>query len=262
MNYWLNIVYWSFGSWKTFWTFLQMYEQVQKKKDRDETFIISNVPYGVVDLFYSTPDELLQVIVLLEHYISVTNDQINDYYENVHKYKNIIVICDESHLYFDSRHAVMKGNNMEKLNLVLTQCRKRKIKFYMITQRLSNIDIRLRKLCDYVEEYKKYNILWLLQRCRKKIYENLWDIWDIESDQVMRVVDGETVTHKKEALISSSLFRPLTTFFNIFSFLNPSYRKIQKEEYLSFFVVWLPYYNTNIEKYKDNFINNLKIKNG
>lgn len=136
-----------------------MYEQVQKKKDRDETFIISNVPYGVVDLFYSTPDELLQVIVLLEHYISVTNDQINEYYDNVHKYKNIIVICDEAHLYFDSRHAVMKGNNMEKLNLVLTQCRKRKVKFYMITQRLSNIDIRLRKLCDYVEEYKKYNIL-------------------------------------------------------------------------------------------------------
>ena len=44
---------------------------------------------------------------------------------------------------------------MESANNVLTQCRKRNIRFVAITQRLTSIDIRIRRLADYVEEYKR-----------------------------------------------------------------------------------------------------------
>lgn len=246
MNFWAVIVYWSFGSWKTFGTLLQLYEQ-----SKEHTFIISNNPHWKVDLYFSTEAELLKVIDLLEHYMKQTNKDLLSYFTNSSQYKDIVFVIDEAHLYFDSRHAATKWNNMEKLWLILTQCRKRKVKFYIVTQRLTNIDIRIRRLADYVEEYRCTSVLWLVQRVRKKTYENLGDIGDLEADNVMRFVDWEQVTYKSEALIDSSFFRPLTTVLNIFVFMSVAYRQLMREEYLTYHVVWFDDPQTNLALFEE-----------
>ncbi len=245
MNFWVIIVYGTFGSWKTYGTLLQLYQQ-----SKDNTFIISNNPYGKVDLYFSTEVELLKVIDLLEEYMQQTNRSLLSYFTNSSSYKDIVFVIDEAHLYFDSRHALTNKNNMERLGLLLTQCRKRKVKFYVVTQRLTNIDIRIRRLADFVEEYKRNSFLWLIKRVRKKTYENLGDIGDLESDTVVRFVDGEQITAKKEALISSELFRPLTTFLNVFIFLSYAYRELIKEEYLTYHVVGFEDTKVNLEYYE------------
>ena len=48
---------------------------------------------------------------------------------------------------------------MEHLINVLTQCRKRNVRVVAITQRLTSIDVRFRRLSDYVEEYKRGQLL-------------------------------------------------------------------------------------------------------
>ena len=49
---------WNFGSWKTFKSFEEAYSV------DDNTYVIANVPYSRVNLFYSTEENLLNVIKL------------------------------------------------------------------------------------------------------------------------------------------------------------------------------------------------------
>ena len=73
MNYGASCVMGNFGSGKTFKSFEECYSV------DDNTYVIANVPYSRVDLFYSTEKELLQVIKLLEEYSLRTNKDIKRY---------------------------------------------------------------------------------------------------------------------------------------------------------------------------------------
>jgi hypothetical protein len=110
-----------------------------------------------VDLFYSLPDELYAIIENLEKWIRATNDDVETYYLSQFDYKNIVLIVDEAHLYFNARKRD-KGGLMERLDVILTQCRKRNIKIFFISQRMKRVDINIRRMTDFVIRYKKRSI--------------------------------------------------------------------------------------------------------
>lgn len=225
----------NFWSCKTFWTNLEAFEA-----SPDTTYIISNVPYSVVNYYRSTEEDLLNVISVLEDYAYWMNHDLEKYFDNQDSYKDILFIIDEAHLYFDARSALAKSNNLQRLNLLLTQCRKRKITMLFITQRLTQIDIRIRRLCDYVTEYHKWHLLWI-ERVKKTVYENKGDVADIETDQNVKFTgDWEASTYKEDAKLYSELFFPMTTILNIIPFFRESYRRILKEEYETYHICGVP----------------------
>lgn len=236
MRYWLSCVMWNFGSGKTFWTFLEMY-QVEKRN----TYIIANVPYSRVDHYYSTQEDLLKVFEVLDQYTSLTNQQLENFYDAKDVVKDILVVVDEAHLYLWARESLTKSSILNKLKLIFTQCRKRKIRIVFITQRLSQIDIYVRRLSDYVEEYNMNTFLWL-DIDKHNVYLNKWDVIDIETDQSIKInTDWDRQTVKEETLIYSDYFAPLTSFLELGAVLfNKWYREILKEEYLTYHVCGLP----------------------
>ena len=202
----------NFGSWKTFGTFLEV-----AQLDKEKNFIIANVPYKFVDLFYSLPDELYAIIENLEKWIRATNDDVETYYLSQFDYKNIVLIVDEAHLYFNARKRD-KGGLMERLDVILTQCRKRNIKIFFISQRMKRVDINIRRMTDFVIRYKKRSIpiLWI-QRSTRTVYENQWDLADIQwDDSKTYVMNGESWQFKtdiEKSEIESSQFLPLLKLF-------------------------------------------------
>lgn len=224
---------WNFGSWKTFATFCECYDHL-----KSDTLVIANVPYKRVDYFYSSVDDLLNVFRVLDEYTRKTNLDIRSYTDSIKNTKDILLIVDEAHLYLWARESLTNKSILSQLKLIFTQCRKRRIRIVFITQRLTQIDIYIRRLADYVEEYRKWSFLWLY-RVKKNVYENRWDVADIETDQTVKYTnDWEEKTYKKDSKIYSEFFSPLTIWLQLFSFLDRSYRDIIKEYYQTNYVCW------------------------
>lgn len=242
MRFWLSCVMWNFGSWKTFSEQLKMYET----KD-SQVFVISNVPYMRCDWFFSSESDLIEVFDVLDKWCEKTNYNIEDYAKFRKNYKDIYIIIDEAHRYFDSRSSLLKWNNLEKMNNVLTQCRKRNIRIVAITQRLTMIDIRFRRLADYVEEYKRWSFLGLYW-VKHSVYENRGDLADIETDNTVRVASDWSVnTLKDDSKLYSEFFTPLTIGLQLFALCSPAYRRILKEYYNTYYICAL--YDKNSDHY-------------
>ena len=225
---------WNFGSMKTFSQQLAMYEM-----SKDKVFVISNVPYIRNDWFYSSVEDLVHLFEVLDEWCQETNYDIQEYALHRARNKDIYIIVDEAHRYFDSRSALLKWNNMEYVHNVLTQSRKRNIRFVAITQRLTSIDIRIRRLADYVEEYKKWSFLWLY-RVRHSVYENRGDLADIETDNTVRIASDWSVnTLKDESKLYSEFFAPWTMFLQFGMLFSKAYREIAKEYYNTYYICWL-----------------------
>ena len=242
MRFWVSCVMGNFGSMKTFSQQLAMYEMSKNK-----VFVISNVPYIRNDWFYSSVDDLIYMFQVLDSWCEDTNYDIKDYALNRAKNKDIYIIVDEAHRYFDSRSSLLKWNNMEYVHNVLTQCRKRNIRFVAITQRLTSIDIRIRRLADYVEEYKKGSFLGLYW-VRHSVYENRWDLADIETDNTIRVASDWSVnTIKDESKLYSEFFSPWTMFLQFGMLFSKAYREIAKEYYNTYYICGLK--DRNVDTY-------------
>ena len=210
-----------------------MYQQ-----DRRFTYVIANVPYSRVDHYYSTTEDLLQVFEVLDEYCRITNEDLENYYDSRNWIKDILLIVDEAHLYLGARESLTKASILNKLKLIFTQCRKRKIRIVFITQRLTQIDIYVRRLSDYVEEYNLRNVFWL-ELDKKNVYLNKWDVVDIETDQSVKFTnDWQAQTIKEETLIHSEYFSPLTSFLELFALADKWYRQIIKEEHQTYHVCW------------------------
>ena len=244
---------WNFGSWKTFKSFEEAYSV------DSNTYVIANVPYSRVDLFYSTEENLLNVIRLLEAYALWTNANIKEYWFNwVNTQKDILFIVDEAHLYFDSRSSLVRWNNMESMKLLLTQCRKRKIRMVFISQRLTQIDVRIRRLCDYVEEYHKSNFLWLYW-VKKSVYENKWDVADIEADNNVKYIsNADNKNYNNDAKLYSEFVSELTIFLKLFSYMNLPYQLMLKEFYNTYYICWQEDSRVNIPSL-NKFLLDIKI---
>ena len=151
--YWVKIILWEFWAWKTYNVF---YEAYLRKLSKENPYIIANVPYHFVDLFYSSTDDLIKIFQYLVRYSEETNTkEILDQYK---RFRPIIFILDEAHLYFFSRW-FSKNFNREQL-IVLTQVRKRKVSMYLITQELAQLDSTFRRLVPTVRKYYKWFGLW------------------------------------------------------------------------------------------------------
>ena len=122
MLYWLSCVMWNFWSWKTFHIFKECFEAWPN------TYVIANVPYSRVDHFYSSVDDLLNVFEVLDDYTMTTNLNVKEYSKFEKQTKNILLIVDEAHLYLGARESLTKASILNKLKLIFTQCRKRKIR--------------------------------------------------------------------------------------------------------------------------------------
>ena len=235
MRYWLSCITGMFWDWKTFSESLKMYET----KD-SEVYVISNVPYSRCNYFFSTEEDLVQLFYVLDSFCEETNKNIEEYAKNRVNYKDIYIIIDEAHRYFDSRSSLWRWNNLEKIKNVLTQCRKRNIRIVAISQKARLIDLRLRTLSDYVEEYKKgsfFGFYWV----RHSVYENRWDIWDFEVDNTVRIQsDWNAISLKEDAKIYSEFFKPLTFGLQLFCAFDKARRRIKKEYYNTYYICWLP----------------------
>ena len=231
-NYWLSAVMGNFWSMKTFRTFSESFDV-----NKNNTFVIANVPYSTVDWFYSTPNDLMEVFDVLNWYVDISNENIKKYFDSEKNFKDILLIIDEAHLYLDSRSSLRKWNNLEWMFRLFTQCRKRKIRIVFITQRLTQIDIIVRRLCDYVEEYHRWSAFWLYW-VKKTVYENRWDIADIETDSTVRFTDNEVKTFKEDSKLYSEFVFPWTIWLQLFSLMDSNYRRMVKEEENTYFVCW------------------------
>lgn len=220
-----------------FWSGKSFSEQLKMEETKwSKVFVISNNPYSRVDWFFSSEEDLIEVFSVLDEWCQKTNYDVENYAKFRKNYKDIYLIIDEAHRYFDSRSSLLKWNNIEKMQNVLTQCRKRNIRIVAITQRLTMIDIRFRRLSDYVEEYKRWSFLWLY-RVRHSVYENRWDLADIEVDNTIRVADdGTTKTLKEDSKLYSEFFTPLTIGLQMFALCSAPYRRILKEYYNTYYI--------------------------
>lgn len=245
---------WNFWSGKTFGTFLELF-----KLDKERTYIIANVPYSVVDHYYSTTEDLLKVFDVLGRYSLESNRDLENVYWNRFRTKDIVLIVDEAHLYLGARESLTKASILNDLKTIFTQCRKRKIRIVFITQRLTQIDIYVRRLSDYVEEYN-YGRFINIEFVRKNIYLNKWDVADIETDTTTKFTnDGRAITYKNDALLWSGFFRPLTTFLELFTLFSTPYRKILLEEYQTYHICGYPDLRVKPLVYSE-FVKALEIK--
>ena len=71
---------------------------IQRKK-KYNGLIVSNLPYSDVDFFFNTKEEFFEFISLLSDYF----DQTNNVERMKLKFKPILIILDETQLYFFSR---------------------------------------------------------------------------------------------------------------------------------------------------------------
>ena len=223
----------NFGAGKTFWTFLNLFAL-----DKDEYFIIANVPYSCVDIFFSTTDELVNVLKVLDYYVQETNWDLQLLYKSQPITKKIIFVLDESQNEMWAREALTKANLIKEFKPTLTQCRKRRIKMFFITQRLTQIDIYIRRLSDFVLEYRKRRFFGAF-RTTRSLYENIGDVAQIETDDSVRYIDWEAYqTFKERALMYSDVFRHHTRGIrNLVYYFDPIYQEIAKEKHLSLYVV-------------------------
>ena len=80
-----------------------MYETKDSK-----VFVISNVPYMRCDRFFSSESDLIEVFDVLDRWCEKTNYDVENYAKFRKNYKDIYIIIDEAHRYFDSRSSLLK----------------------------------------------------------------------------------------------------------------------------------------------------------
>lgn len=228
--FWSVLVEWNFGSGKTFFTEFESYELAFKNPD---FLIISNIPFNRVDINYNSFQDFAKILDHLYKYFAVSNNELKD----LDKYKNILFIMDEVHLYFPARQSMDKtrAKLWNKLNTVLTQCRKRNVKFYFITQRVQKTDIEFRRLSEFIY-YLNFNRFFGLPINRLSIIraggwisDLIWEDW----------TTWESEEDLKKDVIYSWLWKHNTVFFrNEQKMLHKDWN-LRKEKHITNWICWV-----------------------
>lgn len=225
----------NFGSGKTSGTFLDL-----SKYDKRKTYIIANVKYSFVDRFFNTSEELNQALNAVINYCKVTNKDIKKYYDEREKYKDIVIVVDEAHLYFDARK---RKDYSGVLDVILSQCRKRNIKCFFVSQRLKRVDLNIRRLSDFVIRYSRTwkPILPGIERVNRYVYSNEWDLADIQGDDAKTYImnwENQKVNELEASEIEKSHFSPLLKIRKRYPFGNER-GKLASEKHNTLFISWL-----------------------
>lgn len=153
-DYWIQIITGDMWAWKT----KNCFQDAFFFKQNDD-ILIANIPYDFVDIPFSSQEDLRKILYYLKLYINDTNNYDKSAFGWFFLDKElpyIRLIIDEAQLYFFARNF---KQDVEDLLLIMTQCRKRNIKIYVITQYLAQIDKVFRTLAPYVKRYVKL-IFW------------------------------------------------------------------------------------------------------
>lgn len=208
--YWLRLITWSFGAWKTKNVFQSAFLW---KKDNPDWLLISNLKYDFVDIYFDSKKDFDFILKDLVQYIRDTND-FDDLKKSI-DFPPIKIIVDEAHLYLFSRD--FKGFTKDIL-LVLTQCRKREISIDFITQELWQIDVFIRRLCPYIEYFEEKPI-WLTKQ------------------SILYSLDAEGTSMRNEESfeeIESSYLLP----FSRWPIFKPILKDYYSQKYLTKRVIW------------------------
>ena len=92
----------NFWSWKTFFTEDESYALAYGNPDY---LVISNIPFSRVDIPYNSFQDFCKILDHLYKYFAKSNNELKD----LDKYKNILFIMDEVHLYFPARASMDKS---------------------------------------------------------------------------------------------------------------------------------------------------------
>ena len=231
-NYGLSIITWNFGSWKTFWLWVELYELKEKNPD---ICIISNVPRSITDIYYNSIDDFQMVLNHLYMFYEETNETLINYNSTR---KDIVLVMDESQIYFPARWFADKKQKelREKLTIILTQCRKRYTRIWCAVQRTKMLDINFRRLADNIRFYYKDSFLWIklarlyIFQCWGVLSDLMWDdstTWSSEEDLMsMDLNNGKLTSHQTEILDKLLIIR------------HPR-RKLRDEKVITKHISWL-----------------------
>ena len=231
-NYWLNIITWNFGSWKTFKLSTILEDTKEKNKD---VCIISNVPWSITDIYYNSIEDFQMVLEHMYMFYEETNKQFETYDTTR---KDIILVMDESQIYFPARWFADKKQKelREKLTIILTQCRKRYTKIYCAVQRTKMLDINFRRLADYIRFLDKYKRLGITLT-RLHIFECSGAIDDLIGDDSDLFSSEEKLMEKD--INNGEISRHLTDVLqDIYAMIHKN-RGIRKEKNITKHISWL-----------------------
>lgn len=213
IDYGVKFIIWIFGSWKTKNTFLFAYKW---KLENPNWILIANIPYSFVDVPFDSKADFLCVFKDLVQYVRDTNDV--EFLKQRKKFVPILFIVDEAQDYLFNRDF---KNLSEEVRLLLTQCRKRKIEIDFISQKLSQVDVFLKRLTWIFHEYK---IIWKPS-------------WDIRKEYIKDCinVDSNDIDNPNDYSIEDwSILLP-SKFSVLF---NKDLNNYFEQSYLTNYVVW------------------------
>ena len=214
-SYWLRLITWKFGAWKTREVFRAAYK---RKQEFPEWLLISNIDYDFVDVYFNSKKDFDFIMKDLVQYIYDTNKS-----EDLKKdfdFPPIKIIVDEAHIYLFARE--FKSFTKDLL-LVLTQCRKRSISIDFITQELWQIDVFIRRLCPYILYFEDIPIIKNRLVCTR--------------ESIMYCLDPDTTSVRKEESfeeVESTLLLP----FNWWVKIDRSLKWYSNQEYFTKKVIW------------------------
>lgn len=242
-----SLIIWDFGDWKTFWIENICYSA--KDKFPEDILLISNIPNKIVDVPYNSPEDLKLLIEWVFRFLIETNEDI-EYYNRT--YRDIILVVDEAHNYFPQDWTVLSSDKelLQKLRVILTQCRKRNIKFYLATQRAKTVNINVRRYTDYIYMYvmQRYFDKEKLRKNTLEIYKcggwvadllgEDWVSWatfdDLQKDKI------DTLTMEYNTFLKDKIYKLKHKDWNLWN-----------EKYLTQYICWLPWNYLNISTYDE-----------
>lgn len=141
--YWLEIILWEFGAWKSFYTHRHLTKFYNKKSIK-----IWNYSSPDFDLQFRSIKDLIKIL-----------DSIYNYKKDPRNLKqHIEIIVDEWAIYFWNRDF---KNFPKELLSFMVQLRKLNVSMKIIAQDLKMLDINFRRLCYNVKKY--YRMLWFIR---------------------------------------------------------------------------------------------------
>lgn len=154
LNYWVKFIVWDYWSWKTKNLFQYWYLWKQQNPD---WILIANIPYNFVDYHFDSKEDFDCIMKDLVQYIRDTNSV--EFLKQWKEFPPILLLWDEIHEYLFNRDFKTLSKDVV---LVLTQCRKRNIEINCVSQRVSQVDVFLKRLVwifhQYVLLFKKLGI--------------------------------------------------------------------------------------------------------